>query len=568
MKKSILLAITVFVLLLPFTAQAEFIENFHADIDIEKYGLMTVTETIEYNFEDELRHGIYRYIPETFFGNTTFTSVTDENGTPYQFLDTSDFDSASIRIGDPNETISGPHTYIITYNVQNEISFFEDHTELYWNVNGTEWEVPINHVSATITFPKAIDESELQKTCFTGRLFDEGIDCTYSTQTTDTQTIFEFESLRPFDAYDNLTIVAGVPRRVIFEPWAYRWHAYEARTFKEKIQDEWYFILLALIAAVGAFKLWKRYGDDPAPKAPVVAHYTPPDNLTAAEMELIYRGWATRRVVTATLFELGVKGILKIEKTKSNLTFHKLRTPTDKELKPFQKYVFDKVFSKTTKNTRTLSSMKYDMKDYSSKQFELIKGLKKYFSTTPSSIYLFLFLLVGMFGFGGSLALIAIFDYAGFFALPVSIVIFITGFFMSQKTIHGVETTQAIKGFKKYLSVAEKDRIKFHNPPSQSIDHFQTLLPFAVILGVEKQWSKSFQPLIESEIKNGTYQHSWLHLTNTSPGAIGRQVSSIGKSIQNTAASSPSSSGSGHSSSGFSGGSSGGGGGGGGGGSW
>ena len=41
--------------------------------------------------------------------------------------------------------------------------------------------------------------------------------------------------------------------------------------------------------------------------------------------------------------------------------------------------------------------------------------------------------------------------------------------------------------------MAEKDRIKFHNAPEKNPEHFEKLLPYAMILGVEREWAEQFK---------------------------------------------------------------------------
>jgi len=45
---------------------------------------------------------------------------------------------------------------VLHYRVRNGLRFFEDHDELYWNVTGTEWTVPIEAASAHIVLPPGI----------------------------------------------------------------------------------------------------------------------------------------------------------------------------------------------------------------------------------------------------------------------------------------------------------------------------------------------------------------------------------------------------------------------------
>ncbi|MEW6616986.1 MAG: DUF2207 domain-containing protein [Patescibacteria group bacterium] len=52
----------------------------------------------------------------------------------------------------------------------------------------------------------------------------------------------------------------------------------------------------------------------------------------------------------------------------------------------------------------------------------------------------------------------------------------------------GIEMRQKLLGFKMFLSVTEKDRVKNLTP-----DMFEKYLPYAMIFGVEKKWAKTFE---------------------------------------------------------------------------
>jgi len=134
---------------------------------------------------------------------------------------------------------------------------------------------------------------------------------------------------------------------------------------------------------------------------------------------------------------------------------------------------------------------------------------------------------------------------------------------MPKKTIHGAEVKEEVQGFKWFLSVTEEERLKFHNAPEKKPEEFMEFLPYAMVLGVEKEWSAQFKDMfIEAP--------SWYEgQPGTAFSAIyfGNALSSMNANMGATFTSHPSSAGSGGS--GFGGGGfSGGGFGGGGGGSW
>src|SRR5260370_19520276 len=47
-------------------------------------------------------------------------------------------------------------TGVVHYGVSDGLKFLEDHGELYWNITGDEWEVPIQAASAKIFLPQGV----------------------------------------------------------------------------------------------------------------------------------------------------------------------------------------------------------------------------------------------------------------------------------------------------------------------------------------------------------------------------------------------------------------------------
>jgi uncharacterized membrane protein YgcG len=154
----------------------------------------------------------------------------------------------------------------------------------------------------------------------------------------------------------------------------------------------------------------------------------------------------------------------------------------------------------------------------------------------------------------------------------ISAVFFTT--FMGAATPLGRELMDGIEGLRLYLTVAEKDRMNMAGVPEMSPQHYEKLLPYAVALGVEKQWSTHFQQWLDAAGANANYDYKpgWYTGRDFDSRQFGNRMSTVSSTISTSIASSlpppPSSSSSGFSSSSSSGGSSGGGGGGGGGGGW
>ena len=137
-------------------ALAEHVARFDVDVFLSASDRFTVEERIAYDFGAEQRHGIERFIP-IHYGRgyaadyriaLELESVTDANGAALQVSEYRDGPNLVLRIGDPDTTVSGVREYRIRYSVRRGFLWLPQHDELYWNVTGSEWPVPIERVSA------------------------------------------------------------------------------------------------------------------------------------------------------------------------------------------------------------------------------------------------------------------------------------------------------------------------------------------------------------------------------------------------------------------------------------
>jgi len=181
MKKYFLLALFFLcsIFLVPAYAQeltTEHIEEFKSDITINQDATIDITEEIHYYF-DTYKHGIYWQYPIEY--NTSgFRRATsfDLNSLYYYPEDNPNAKKSvyeesisngwiELQIGDPDRTIKGNYVYVIDYTIQDAgISYFDDHDEVYLNVIGPGWQVPILQATANITS----FTQPTEKICYTG----------------------------------------------------------------------------------------------------------------------------------------------------------------------------------------------------------------------------------------------------------------------------------------------------------------------------------------------------------------------------------------------------------------
>lgn len=157
------------------------------------------------------------------------------------------------------------------------------------------------------------------------------------------------------------------------------------------------------------------------------------------------------------------------------------------------------------------------------------------------------------------------------FGTGITVILLLLFSYKKTNTESGQKIKEDIAGFKLFLSVTEEERYKMLQSPKVTTEVFEKYLPYAIALGVEKEWSKAISGVFEPLWYEGKASNVPMTTSNFSRniGALTAAVStaSLNAMAYNQFTSSSSSSPGSFSGSGG-GGSSGGGGGGGGGGGW
>lgn len=492
MKKTIILIIVALGLAIALPASAESINRFDAAIDVAAGGQLTVTETITYDFGIEERHGIFRTIPYQYSrdgfnynARLSIISVVDETGAAYAYDLSTGGGALTAQIGDADTFISGVHTYVITYTVDRAINWFDGEPEIYWNVTGTDWEIGITEATATVS---GNFEFRADKTiCFTGAFASQATDCTVETSEPGSVYVAAVTELFP---YEGLTVVVRLPAGSIPEP-----------TNLDRlwwiIRDNWP-LVLPLVALVLLLLLYRRYGRDPRGRGTIIAQYEPPEKMSPAMLGYLVDEKIDPRDISAAIIQLAVKGHIKIhyqDKTIGHSYRLERLREADEKLSLFERGLLEALFEKSTdvelkdlKKTlpKKLKDLKGDLEDEAQH--------KKFFNDAPSHIRAVYATLGGVMLFGG------FFLVGVWTALGIGLIIsgaLCLGFApaMPKRSEQGVEAVEHIKGFKDFLTVTEKDRVKFHQAPDKQPEQFFSYLPYAIALSVEKDWAKQFKDI-------------------------------------------------------------------------
>ncbi|HYA96505.1 MAG TPA: DUF2207 domain-containing protein, partial [Methylomirabilota bacterium] len=436
--------------------------------------------------------------------------VTDEAGNSLKFESSRERHYRKLKITVPNPDNSRK-TVIVEYTVSDALRFFEDHDELYWNVTGDEWDVPIQQASAHVVLPEGA--TGIRANRFTGG---------YGSRAQNAEADIagngvDFKTTSPLGYHEGLTIAVAFDKGVVHEPTA----AERAALF---LRSNWP-LLAPVFAFVAMFGLWWTRGRDPRLR-PISPQYEPPEHLTPGEMGALVDEDASMRDITATLVDLAVRGYMVIEEHKKehlgglysntdyNFILRKAR-PEWSSLKQHEREMLEGIFSAGTEGeTVSMSSLENHfythlgpIKSY------LFSSLVThgYFGRRPDttrSAYLGGGIVLGfLIAFGGA-------KLAGAFGMApltfvlagvlAGLVICAFGWFMPARTQAGARALEGALGFEDFLQHVESDRFARMIKTPQMFEKF---LPFAMALGVEKNWSHAFQDICKEapDWYRGTY---------------------------------------------------------------
>jgi uncharacterized membrane protein YgcG len=574
-------------------APAESISSYDTRLDVSADGSLRVTETIAYDFGNQNRHGIFRKIPARFryddsrdrvYPITDVTVTQDDVAAQVQRSTEDGF--VVLKIGDPNNTVSGAHRYVISYTVKGALNGFPDHQELFWNAVGTEWPVPIAQATATVAGP-----AEIQRvSCFAGPQGSQLACDTGSAQ--GTSATFAQSNLGPDEG---LTVVVAFPPGTfsttapILEKRRDLANAFRVTLLTVTVG------VVILLLGIGAvlFALWRigrdRYylgqlpGLTPGPGEadvqrrkplfggpPVSVEFVPPDRIKPGQVGTIIDEQANVIDVTATIVDFAVRRHLLIKEVPAEYSgkdweLVKL-TDGDPKFLRYERELFDALFRDrdTVRLSQLRNTFAGDLASVQSRLYEDMISEGWYARSPETTRRLARGAAIGL--LLASVLVTFLLSFAGLSVIGLglvvaSIVLLVASKWFPARTGKGSAMLARVQGFRLYIATAEVEQIKFQ----EREEIFSNYLPFAMVFGLVDRWAGIFKDLASSRT-DGTDGLYWY------AGGVGWSMlyfnQSIGgfstTTVGTIATTPPSASGS----SGFSGGFSGGGGGGGGGGSW
>jgi uncharacterized membrane protein YgcG len=559
------------------------ISHFEADYylsqDSEGRSQLKTVEKITAKFPNyDQNHGLERAIPQKYDGHSTsltIESVASENGRSLPYSDYTSNDNLILRVGDADTYVHGEQTYVITYTQRDVTRFFADTNddEFYRDINGTEWRVLINALEARVHVASPLsDKMTNQASCYQGAV-GATTQCSLQQEPNSSGGMLISTHADSLKAGETVTLALG------FQP---RTFAEYQPSWQERLVMLWG--VIAVISAVVAIivivwlgikyhKIMRRTkGRDT-----IIPEYLPPKDASVLASSQVLKNSSFD--MTAQLIDLAVRHYLKIYQTREKTLWKQAeyelevaKNPTGlrveerglledlfgADLKPGDRFAMNelqkshalrKKLLERRKTLRQAARGEYGL-------FERAQNDARWFNRAGVVL-----LIVGL-AMLSPLMLVA------------AIVAFSLAYSLWPLTEKGAELKGYLEGLKLYVTVAEKERLKMLQSPEGAekvgkmdgkdtkrlVKLYERVLPYAVLFGVEKEWTKQLGVYYET----AHAQPDWY----VGHGVFNAAVFSSAVSGFSSVSSSYSSSSSASTGGSGGGGSAGGGGGGGGGGGW
>ncbi len=556
----------------------ERILRFDVGATVNEDASLTVREDLEFiAMGVKISRGIIRGIPVRY---------RDENGRPValglKVLSTSvdgvelpwkesnEGRGRFIRIGDPKRTLSpGVHRLSLTYRTTKQLGFFADHDELYWNVTGNDWDLPIQNASFRLALPgKTAGEGFNRVAWYAGHYGSTSSD---GARLDDSRAVVTTRALQPGEG---LTVVYSWPKGVVAPP---------QPSFGERFGDfvsahgdaiarglMWAGTALAAICLVwGALRARGEHSGE----ITVIPLFHAPRDMTPSLARRLTRGTDDFASLGAELIALAVNGALKISgDRRSGYRLEKTGgAPSD----GLPAALMDTLFPSSSQEALNVTNA---YRKRFEKSLELIKGdaqkraegnfldrrtpLRRAYSTllagaAAGALFLLTEAVSAEWGavalLLGALALLSLrharreptlaprsfarslrnaFGLKGFFAAQAGVLVAallamaaahssdrplifagaalaLLGLPLGKKLIFwtdkGRKQFEQALGLKMFITAAEKERLEMLNAPDDTPQLFEELLPYAVAMDCAQTWANRFEKVLAA----AAWQPSW-----------------------------------------------------------
>ena len=541
--------------------------------DGENRSTLSATWRITANFPPNQNRGIAPIFVKNYDNHPTsflLQSVTDEQGKTLEY----NWNGDELRIGKKDVYVQGEKTYVIKFTQRDVTKHYDDtgRDEFYWDVIGNEWRVPMENLRVSVKFDEPLQAARVGEAfCYVGKQGSRQR-CNVSSDKSEIVA-----SVNRLDRREGITMAVGFTggtfagyQETLIEKFIKIWSTVQA-------------VVSSLTAILILLLIWRyrrlfgRYSE----LKPIPPEYLPPKQASVMMSTYILKRYdlfiVKGSAKVAQLLDLAVRHYVKLYEVKKASFLRSAQYEIEivkdlTELRSEESEVIRDMFGESMPkpgqrlNLKKLqNNLSYAARtgDDDNNLKSLARGKYALCEQKPENKRIVQKWALWFFVIGALLLSPVLLIMAG--------IVFALSFGWSL-TDEGLALRRYLAGLKMYIGVAEAERLQMLQSPEgtekvkidtaderQLVKLYERVLPYAVLFGQEKEWSKQLGKYYE-QVGEQPDWYSGQGAFNAAAFAAGmNSLSSVARSASDYSSTSGGSTGGGFA---------GGGGGGGGGGGW
>jgi uncharacterized membrane protein YgcG len=533
-------------------AQSEEFSKFDVSVTVQQDGSLNISEDISVIANGNIiKRGITRALPIGTIGNDVKMERFDydiqsvsRDGSSEDYHTKNQGGSKVVYFGSKDRYLDpGAHRYKLNYTAPKQIYFLEDKEEVRWTLAGSDTQLPIRAASLTLTVPNGMNV--LATACYTGEVGSTEQAC----QMVKNGNQITYTLSRPLNKGEAMVIAAGFPVGSFVKP-----TPPPPPSPLQKNGTKYISFIGMLIALMYGYRTWQIHGVDP-PTPDVRTQFTAPRGLSPASVQFLNYTMSSQTQLTASLTDLAIKGYIKIdeEERKSFLSKKEIFVirPLEKDpevhndLAPEQVVLYDQLYNMgdidldgeydkrlakaTTAHNKSLKDQHAEFMSQGNNGWKVLPyGLIMLATVGAAAIFL---------GNAENLGIVL-------FIFAVTLLVVGTPLYawlIRKPSEDKVKLWAEIKSLKDYLKLSEEKRRAIPNAPEMTPEYFQSVLPYAIALGIENNWAADLQSDLAGTLndhRNQTGIHLYPYMMpgfgskmNTAYGAVSSPPGSSGSGM-------------------------------------
>ncbi|VEE18126.1 DUF2207 domain-containing protein [Ectopseudomonas mendocina] len=540
-----------------FGVQAEeVIQAYDVRLQVEPNGEVLVSERIAVVAEGKaIVRGIFRDIPTRYglgkglLRNTPLTLISaTRDGHPENVAQQALDHGIRLRLGSADTQLEpGPYLYELTYRMDAQLLHHARVDELYWNVTGNDWLLPIRAASVEVVLPKGAQIEAVHG--YTGHSGSQAGDYEVLEQA---DNRLRMATNRPLHAHEGFTVAVAWQAGLVTRP---AWWERLLRLLSDNLRHSLLMGTFAVLLGYYARQWWAR-GRGPA-RGVVIPLFELSRGISPVMAGYVWRrglGGDSKgvRALSIMVTDLAIRGWLSLQRHAEGLQLTRTESATD-DLREDERQVLNALIPQEggslvlgggyePRLARALGGLRKSLAVIEQNNFNnhtgqwlcgaflalsagiallltstsdakaaqdalwlvliavvLAAAMLQFMSSSIGAAGVIMLFVLGTLGIaaglaGGGVVLQCVALFA---------IVAVARKFLRAPTTAGRRLLDELEGYRDYLSLGEKDVLdRAGQAPVMSIALYERHLPYAMALGVEQQWTNRFT----SELQKGTLE--------------------------------------------------------------